>query len=272
LKIDWTSILSRLCAFLRIYWFYIPIVFFIIIVSYVIYVLLPPKKREWVKDSLIPVLFFLFMGSRILWRAITIVVRWVGKPHILILISVNNLLILLFMAFTITSYIIRSKPAQRATGFNERFFPLFVVLFHLFGSYLIAMFTKFRLNLTLYIVGIAISVVGVSVDCMAMWKLRRSFSIMAEVRPLITGGIYGVIRHPLYLGEIIHFFGISLLFNNATAYGLFVTLLIMQTLRALIEEKKLFAHFPEYGEYRKRAGFFLPKFTKWRAVGSNRNP
>jgi len=272
LKIEWTSILSRLYAFyafLRTYWFYIVIPLFIIIVTYW---LLSPKKREWVKDSLIPVLFFLFMTSRILWRAITIIVRWVGKPHILILISVNNLLILLFMALTITSYIIRSKPALRATGLKERFFPLFVVLFHLSGSYLIAMFTKFRLNLTLYIIGIAISVVGVSLDCMAMWKLKRSFSIMAEVRPLITGGIYGVVRHPLYLGEIIHFFGISLLFNNATAYGMFVVLLIMQTLRALIEEKKLIAHFPEYGEYRKRAGFFLPKFTKWRAVGSNRNP
>ncbi|MGA1795737.1 MAG: methyltransferase family protein [bacterium] len=259
MKVDWGFVFSRFNVFMKIYWPYIIVPLFLILL---LYWLLPPAKREWVKDSLIPILFFLFMTSRILWRAITIVMRWTGKPHILILISVNNLLILLFMALTITSYIIRSKPTHRATGFMERFFPLFVVFFHLFGSYLIAMFTKFRLNLTLYIAGIAISVLGVSLDCMAMWKLKRSFSIMAEVRPLITKGIYGRIRHPLYAGELIHFFGISLLFNNKTAYGLFVLLLIMQTVRALIEEKKMIAHFPEYGEYRKRTGFFLPRFRR----------
>ena len=47
----------------------------------------------------------------------------------------------------------------------------------------------------------------------AVWGLaylRRSFSIVPEARRLVTGGPYGLSRHPVYLGEIITAIGINL--------------------------------------------------------------
>jgi protein-S-isoprenylcysteine O-methyltransferase Ste14 len=148
----------------------------------------------------------------------------------------------------------------RAAGIKERAFPLFVVIFHLVGSYFIAHYIRFRFNISLYILGLILSIFGAILDCLALWKLRRSFSIMVEVRPLITSGIYNKIRHPLYAGELLHFLGIALVFNNIIVYGMFVFLIILQSLRAKLEEKKLNAHFPDYLIYMKNTGFFFPRF------------
>lgn len=176
------------------------------------------------------------------------------------MISVNNILILSFMLLTIISYVIRRKPMERAVGIKERAFPLSVVIFHLVGSYFIGQHIKFRFNFTLYILGIFFSILGATLDCMALWKLKRSFSIMVEVRPLITSGVYNKIRHPLYTGEILHFLGITLVFNNVIVYGMLAFLTILQALRAKLEEKKLKAYFPDYSVYMKKTGFFFPRF------------
>jgi protein-S-isoprenylcysteine O-methyltransferase Ste14 len=149
---------------------------------------------------------------------------------------------------------------QRAVGIKERAFPLSVVLFHLVGSYFIALHIKFHLNITLYILGLVLSVLGAILDCLALWKLKRSFSIMVEIRSLITSGVYNKIRHPLYTGELLHFLGIALIFNNIFVYGMLAFLIILQSLRAKLEEKKLIAHFPDYLIYMKSTGFFFPRF------------
>lgn len=214
------------------------------------------------RDYLIPILFFLALAGRTLWYAIELLRSTAAKGSFVALLSVNYLLVLSFMALTIFSYIIRSKPTNRAVGIKERAFPLFVVLFHLIVSYLIATRTQIRFHIVLYIGGTILSILGVTIDCLAMWRLRRSFSIMAEVRGLITTGIYGWIRHPLYAGELIHFFGISLVFNNMPAYSMCAVLIVLQSMRAVIEEQKLNAYFPEYVHYRKQAGFFFPKMRR----------
>lgn len=259
MKYLWPAILPSLIAFIRHWW---PFIFFPLLIIFFIYWLLTPRQREWTRDYLIPIIFFLALARRTLWDAIELLRSTTAKGSFVALHSVNYLLILSFMALTIFSYIIRSKPAHRATGFKERAFPLAVVLFHIIGSYLIATRTQFRFHLVLYIGGILLSILGVAIDCLAMWRLRRSFSIMAEVRSLITTGIYGWIRHPLYAGEIIHFFGISLVYNNIPTYSMCVLLIVLQSMRAMIEEQKLIAHVPEYVHYRKQAGFFFPKFRR----------
>ena len=182
------------------------------------------------------------------------------KTHILILLSVNNLLVLSFMALAIISYIIRSRPIHKASGLKERAFPLFVLFSQFTGAYFIASYTRFRFHFLLYISGIIISILGTIMGCFALWELKRSFSIMVEVRRLITKGIYSKVRHPLYAGEILHLLGIAMVFNNMAAYGLFLFLFLMQALRAILEERKLSSHFSEYEDYKAGTGFFLPKF------------
>lgn len=248
---------EALLAFINSQWFLISLSLFTFIF---IYWLLSASQRKWLWDYLVPILFFMALTGRTLWRAIIVILKWVGNPHILILVSINNLLILSFMLLTIISYIIRSRPMNKAVGIKERAFPLFVVFFHLVGSYFIALHIKFHFNMTLYILGLILSITGAILDCLAIWNLKRSFSIMVEVRPLITSGIYSKIRHPLYTGELLHFLGIAMIFNNIAVYGMFVFLLILQSLRAILEERKLITHFPSYLIYKKSTGFFFPRF------------
>jgi protein-S-isoprenylcysteine O-methyltransferase Ste14 len=200
------------------------------------------------------------LAGKTLWKAKGVIRNLIGRPLFLIMISVNNILILSFMLLTVISYVIRSRPMEKAVGIKERAFPLFVVIFHLVGSYFIAQHIRFRPNITLYILGVIFSIFGATLDCLALWKLKRSFSIMVEIRPLITSGVYNKIRHPLYTGEILHFLGIALVFNHVVVYGMLALLIILQALRAKLEEKKLKAYFPDYSIYMKNSGFFFPRF------------
>lgn len=241
-----------------------PAIFPLIIVSIIIfafiYWILSARQREWVRDYLIPILFFLGLAGKTLRHAIGLLCNKAYKTHILILLSVNNLLVLSFMALAIISYIIRSRPIHKAAGIKERAFPLFVLFSQFTGSYFIAVHTRFHFHIILYISGIIISILGTIMGCFALWELKRSFSIMVEVRRLITKGVYSKVRHPLYAGELLHLLGIAMLFNNMAAYGLFLFLMLMQSLRAILEEKKLSSHFTEYETYKAGTGFFLPKF------------
>ena len=70
---------------------------------------------------------------------------------------------------------------------------------------------------------------------------------------LVTGGIYGVIRHPSYLGLIVNLIGWALAFRSGV--GLLLTLLIVLPLVARIqaEEALLQSEFgASYEDYRAR--------------------
>ena len=103
-------------------------------------------------------------------------------------------------------------------------------------------------------------------DVIAFWALlylRRSFSIMAEVRDLQLRGPYRWIRHPMYLGEILATLGFCLLkfsWFNIGLTGLFVFLLI---LRAKIEENKISKYYPGYIDYQKQTGRLFPLLKIW---------
>ena len=239
-----------------------PLIIALIIIFAFIYWILSVRQREWVRDYLIPILFFLCLAGKTLRHAIGLFGNKGYKTHILILLSVNNLLVLSFMVLAIISYIIRSRPIHKAAGIKERAFPLFVLFSQFTGSYFIAAHTRFHFHIIPYISGIVISILGTTMGCFALWELKRSFSIMVEVRRLITKGVYSKVRHPLYAGELLHLLGIAMLFNNMAAYGLFLFLFLMQSLRAILEEKKLSSHFTEYETYKAGTGFFLPKFRQ----------
>jgi protein-S-isoprenylcysteine O-methyltransferase Ste14 len=83
---------------------------------------------------------------------------------------------------------------------------------------------------------------------------------MTEARTLITNGIFGYIRHPLYTGHFIMFFGSLLLRLNTVPVLLYLLFFIGQITRARIEERKLMGVFPQYADYRRRTGMFFPKW------------
>ena len=95
---------------------------------------------------------------------------------------------------------------------------------------------------------------------------------MAEARVFITSGPYRIVRHPVYVGEIL---AITALFVLVPSWGgivIFVAFIIAQGTRAFVEQRKLSAAFPEYEEYRERTGMFFPRLRVRRSRSPQLQP
>jgi protein-S-isoprenylcysteine O-methyltransferase Ste14 len=94
--------------------------------------------------------------------------------------------------------------------------------------------------------------------------LGRSFSVMPEARRLVTGGPYALVRHPLYVCEILGLLAMLLQYRSLPAIGLFGLCIALQLARARWEEAVLARAFPEFAAYRRRTPFLLPRFPRRR--------
>lgn len=112
-------------------------------------------------------------------------------------------------------------------------------------------------------VGLGLVVLGAAVNIAGRFHLGGNWANQATVyrdQGLITTGLYGVVRHPLYASLIAMGVGASMAFRNWV--GLVAVLLIFRTAmaqRAELEEQMLEERFPEYGPYKSRVGRFFPK-------------
>jgi protein-S-isoprenylcysteine O-methyltransferase Ste14 len=95
-----------------------------------------------------------------------------------------------------------------------------------------------------------------------VFVLGRRFSGLVAIQPghtLVTGGVYGVIRHPSYLGLLVGSLGWALAFRSAL--GVLLTALLIPPLVARIaaEERLLRTQFcDEYDAYRSRTSRLIP--------------
>ena len=72
---------------------------------------------------------------------------------------------------------------------------------------------------------------------------------------LITEGLYGKIRHPMYVGEILMLIGAPVLGSSWLTLTLSPLFIIQILLWAYLEEKEMLKEFPGYAEYKKRTWF-----------------
>jgi protein-S-isoprenylcysteine O-methyltransferase Ste14 len=92
----------------------------------------------------------------------------------------------------------------------------------------------------------------------SVMTLGRCFGVLPEVRGLVTTGPYGLVRHPVYLGELGAVAGLVLAaptsWNAAMGLGFWVA----QSLRMRLEERALTEEFPEYRDYAERTPRLIP--------------
>ncbi len=81
---------------------------------------------------------------------------------------------------------------------------------------------------------------------------------------LVTGGLFGLARHPIYTGVVMLSAGIALRSANPTKALLAVGLALFFTVKARWEEQRLVEAYPDYAGYASRTGRFLPGLGRLR--------
>jgi protein-S-isoprenylcysteine O-methyltransferase Ste14 len=110
--------------------------------------------------------------------------------------------------------------------------------------------------------GVALFAAGGALRIWPVFVLGRRFSGLVAIQPghtLVTDGIYGVIRHPSYLGLLVSSLGWALAFRSVV--GVLLTALLLPPLIARIraEERLLRSQFgAEYDAYCRRTSRLIP--------------
>jgi protein-S-isoprenylcysteine O-methyltransferase Ste14 len=124
-------------------------------------------------------------------------------------------------------------------------------------------FADYPLRATNFIIGTVGLAVGLWLFYQAHADLGRNWSVTLEIRDkhqLVTGGIYSLVRHPMYLSLLVYSAGQVLVLPNwvvGPAYGVAMALVFAFRLRP--EEQMMLDEFgDEYGAYIRRTKRLIP--------------
>ena len=183
-----------------------------------------------------------------------------GSPHAQAAL-LQELVTVIFLALVVVLFIIRRRriEGERAT----------------LGPGAVALLGTFLLNVVAYLPVedttsteslLASSVVVIVGTVFTIWSLAtlgRCFGLFPEARGLVTRGPYRLVRHPVYLGELISAVGLLLAKPHPLVVVTFGVFVALQYWRTVYEERALSAAFPEdYPAYARRVPRLLPG---WRA-------
>ena len=161
----------------------------------------------------------------------------------------------MFVALLGVLPLIRHRPIAKSQGVLPRLAALVTVLIPPLCILLPRAPADLAFNILSVIVGLIANVLAVT----ALSFLGRSFSVMPEARRLVTSGPYGIVRHPLYLFELVGVIGILLQVRSLPGVALLALIASLQVARARWEEGVLARAIPEFASYRERVPFLLPR-------------
>jgi protein-S-isoprenylcysteine O-methyltransferase Ste14 len=117
------------------------------------------------------------------------------------------------------------------------------------------------MSLGIIVAAIALGLVGVAIAVLGVIGLGPALTaspIPRENAPLITDGVYGLMRSPIYAGLMTG--GIALVLVGASAWHIvaWIALVGLLTVKTRWEERMLVAEHPDYSSYGARVGRFVP--------------
>jgi protein-S-isoprenylcysteine O-methyltransferase Ste14 len=98
----------------------------------------------------------------------------------------------------------------------------------------------------------------------AISYLGRCFGVLPEARGLVTHGPYGIMRHPVYLGEFGACLGLLMAAPTVLNVVAFAVLAAGQTVRMRMEEQALTAAFSDYAGYAACVPRLIPALPRLR--------
>ncbi len=99
----------------------------------------------------------------------------------------------------------------------------------------------------------------------AFFLVKSGHVVISHGRPpsgLVTSGAFGYVRHPLYLGCLLFYFGLAAATASLFSLAFLVGIFLFYNFIAGYEEKLLEAKFGEsYRTYKQQTGKWLPKIS-----------
>jgi len=116
---------------------------------------------------------------------------------------------------------------------------------------------------TFFAIGSALAVLGLMIRIQSILALRQYFTYSVakiEGHTLVETGLYGRIRHPGYLGQLLIFTGISIALSNwLSVLCMLVPVMIGYVYRIRVEEHFMLEQLGEtYAQYQQRTKRIIP--------------
>jgi protein-S-isoprenylcysteine O-methyltransferase Ste14 len=175
-------------------------------------------------------------------------------PASLVLSTVSHITSVFFLAVLVIMFAVRQIPRRMPV----RLYPRFAAVAGTFIGVGFLWLPPQELSSIVYLASLVLIISGTAFAAYAAFALGRSISVLPEARSLITCGPYAVVRHPLYLGEIVSMAGVALQYLSVWALLLLGLLYVFQFQRMIYEEQVLSRAFPDYGDYMAKTARLVP--------------
>jgi protein-S-isoprenylcysteine O-methyltransferase Ste14 len=119
------------------------------------------------------------------------------------------------------------------------------------------------LNYIIYAVGILVYLVGLIIRWIAIFQLKKAFTVdvaISHEHELKTDGLYSIVRHPSYLGNILIVSGLSIGMNSLLSFlAVTIPVFLAISYRIYVEEAILMKEFGQkYEEYCRTTKRIIP--------------
>jgi len=168
----------------------------------------------------------------------------VASNPVNLLYLVSETIVIIMVTFRRTAKEISRRSADWAIGFTGTLLPLIVV----------------RSDGAVLADGSMLLLLGFGVAISAKLSLRRSFGVVAANRGVRTGGLYGLVRHPMYLGYFLTHLGFLLTNPVLWNAAVYVAWTACQLYRIRAEERVLSGD-TAYEAFARRTRYRLVPFV-----------
>jgi protein-S-isoprenylcysteine O-methyltransferase Ste14 len=100
------------------------------------------------------------------------------------------------------------------------------------------------------------------VSALALGRSLTAHPIPGKNAQLVTSGLYGFVKHPIYSGLILLALGLTINGGFFPHTLFLIALLLLLNYKAKFEEALLSQRFPDYADYSKKTGRFVPRLNR----------